>query len=200
MVQKRSNSRDIQRAATREKVYLSALDVFRRDGVEAARIEDISSDAGVSRGTFYFHFATKDDVLLELLQRSEGQLVEELNALDEAADFEQVLRSVAVHIAGTWADEPELLAGVGMVSMRSASTGRITDAREAHPVRYALIPHIERAMERGEIINLLPADITVDFFLMNMFGMALAWVSNDGADLAVLLDAFVSFFLRAIRT
>jgi AcrR family transcriptional regulator len=46
-----------------------ALREFREVGFAAAQIDRIARDAGVTRGTFYFHFAAKDDVLLELARR-----------------------------------------------------------------------------------------------------------------------------------
>ena len=50
---------------------------FRRVGVERASIGRIAETAGVSRPSFYFHFPTKDHVLLELqwtLEESEHVL------------------------------------------------------------------------------------------------------------------------------
>src|SRR5690606_227101 len=63
--------RDRQREETHRRLFETALDLFRRDGIEAASIEEIANRAGVSRGTFYFHFPTKDDVLLELIAEKE---------------------------------------------------------------------------------------------------------------------------------
>lgn len=200
MGQRRTNAREQQREATRERLFDAALELFRRDGLDAARIEDISSLAGVSRGSFYFHFPTKDDVLLELLRRTEAALVEDLEQLDPSTPFHDVLATVARHMSETWSREPVLLTGMGVVTMRAAAGGRFDEARAAHPARGALIPHVQRAMTNGELVNLLPADLTVDFFLMNLFGMALAWAGSEEADLDILLDAFVQFFLRAVRT
>src|SRR5690348_9883326 len=59
--------RDRQRVETRRRVRDCAVQVFRRDGLAAARIDDIVKAARVSRGTFYFHFPTKEDVIVELL-------------------------------------------------------------------------------------------------------------------------------------
>jgi len=36
------------------------------NGVEATTVEEIARAAGVTKGTFYFHFAHKEDVLLEM--------------------------------------------------------------------------------------------------------------------------------------
>jgi len=50
---------------TRRRVYEAALAEFQRVGVEAARIDDIVSAAGVSWGTFFHYFPSKQDVILE---------------------------------------------------------------------------------------------------------------------------------------
>jgi len=57
-----------QRKATRAKLIASALQLFSTSGYDHATIDDISQAAGYSKGAYYFHFSTKDDVLLELLR------------------------------------------------------------------------------------------------------------------------------------
>src|SRR5256885_6677478 len=57
-----------QRKATRSKLVDAALKLFATSGYEHATVDDISQEAGYSKGAYYFHFSTKDDVLLELLR------------------------------------------------------------------------------------------------------------------------------------
>jgi len=47
----------------------AAITVFARDGVDQARLEDISEEAGYTRGAFYSNFADKDDLITTLLER-----------------------------------------------------------------------------------------------------------------------------------
>jgi len=54
--------------ATRAKLFRAALRVFSRDGFEAARIEDIAAKAGFTRGAFYAHFPSKEDLFFALLE------------------------------------------------------------------------------------------------------------------------------------
>ncbi|MBI4308590.1 MAG: methyltransferase domain-containing protein [Chloroflexi bacterium] len=59
-------SRD-QAHTTRGKLLDAASRVFARDGYEAATVDDIVKDAGYSKGAFYVHFQTKEEVFLALL-------------------------------------------------------------------------------------------------------------------------------------
>src|SRR2546423_12664 len=70
-----------QREATRRRVYEASLEIFHRDGVQGSRIEDIVALAGVSSGTFYFHFTTKEDVLAQLIRESSARVAAKLQRL-----------------------------------------------------------------------------------------------------------------------
>jgi AcrR family transcriptional regulator len=55
---------------TRESLVSAALQLWSErgfaHGIESTTVEEITRAAGVSRNTFYFHFAHKQDVLLEM--------------------------------------------------------------------------------------------------------------------------------------
>jgi AcrR family transcriptional regulator len=67
--------------ATRRKLLEAAEKLFARDGFEAARLEDIASLAGYTRGAFYANFQSKEDIFFALQERWVGQRVSEVNAL-----------------------------------------------------------------------------------------------------------------------
>jgi len=54
---------------TRARILQAAQECFARDGYDVASIADICNRAGVSKGAFYHHFASKQALFLELLQR-----------------------------------------------------------------------------------------------------------------------------------
>jgi AcrR family transcriptional regulator len=74
-----SRSRD-----TRRKLTQAALDIWNQHGFEeafeATTVEEIAEAAGVSKGTFYFHFANKQEILLELGWATARRLVEDVDA------------------------------------------------------------------------------------------------------------------------
>lgn len=77
-----------RRAETRDRLISAAITVFARVGVDEARVEDISEEAGYTRGAFYSNFADKDELIVALLQR---QLQLATSAIESSLD--QVLAS-----------------------------------------------------------------------------------------------------------
>lgn len=190
--------RDQQREETRRKLYETALASFRARGVGATSIEEIAAAAGVSRGTFYFHYPTKEDVLLQLLQESQQGMAEQLDELPDAATLPEVLDQVADLLAAQWRDDASLLASIGMVALTRATTD-LANLDAIHPVHGALSPRFAAAATRGEIGDLIPPELLTQFFLANLFGAALAWCGNPVVPLDALLRSVVVFFLRATR-
>lgn len=59
---------------TREKILTAAETLFARQGYEAAGVAEICQAAGISKGAFYHHFASKQAVFQELLTAWLSQL------------------------------------------------------------------------------------------------------------------------------
>ena len=71
------------------------------------------------------------------------------------------------------------------------------ELEESHPIQAALVPWFQRAEARGETSALIPPVLLSEFFLVNLFGAALAWCGNPVVGLDDLLRNVVLFFLRA---
>jgi AcrR family transcriptional regulator len=79
----RRNKHQLRTEATRRKLLNSARRVFAREGFEAARIEDIAARTGFTRGAFYAHFKSKEDVFFALLEQQVKEHVQNIRALLE---------------------------------------------------------------------------------------------------------------------
>ena len=148
--------RDKQREETRRRIYRAALEVFRRDTVAGCRIDDIAAKAEVSRGAFYFHFPTKDDVLIELLREGERPVADAISELPLETSLEQVLEAIGLSLARFWENERTLLPDVAVVALKL--TAVVID-RSAEPVREALAKRFLLAAERGELSGVLPPEV-----------------------------------------
>lgn len=54
---------------SRTRLLDAALDVFRAKGYTATRVEDICAAAGLTKGSFFHHFKTKDDLAIAAADR-----------------------------------------------------------------------------------------------------------------------------------
>jgi len=52
----------------RNKIVSTADDLFYRQGFNHTSFSDISKAVGISRGNFYYHFKTKDDILAAVIE------------------------------------------------------------------------------------------------------------------------------------
>jgi AcrR family transcriptional regulator len=58
-------------APARERILNAAYDLFSRRGIRAVGTDEVIERAGVAKATLYRHFATKNDLVLAVLQRRE---------------------------------------------------------------------------------------------------------------------------------
>ena len=56
-------------ALTREDWIVAAVGALRRGGVDGVRIDVIAHELGVSRGSFYWHFRDRGELLETILSR-----------------------------------------------------------------------------------------------------------------------------------
>ncbi|MFF9199820.1 TetR/AcrR family transcriptional regulator [Streptomyces sp. NPDC014779] len=56
----------------KERLLSAAERLFYEEGIRAVGIERILSESGVGRASFYRHFPSKDDVVVEVLRRRDG--------------------------------------------------------------------------------------------------------------------------------
>jgi len=86
--------------ATRRRLLTAAEKTFARDGFEAARLEDIASLAGYTRGAFYANFRSKEDIFFALLEDWVAQRIGEVTALlAQHANPTARLRALREHYA-----------------------------------------------------------------------------------------------------
>jgi len=73
---RREVSRQQRRSsATHQKLLDAAHEVFAAKGFGATRIDDITERADVGKGTFYYHFGSKERVIQEVMASVLGELV-----------------------------------------------------------------------------------------------------------------------------
>jgi AcrR family transcriptional regulator len=189
-----STLRAQQKEATRALLFDVAMRLFEKRGYDAVNVDDIVRESGVARGTFYFHYESKEDILYEAVRRGEHEIVARLAALGPERPFRAVLETTCDAFAEIWGGRRDLLGDAGAVSMR-----RIVSAakeRNEEPIRLELVKHVERALAAGQLRSNLPAQMLADVFLLDVFAALMAWSANGDPPLSVVMPATIDLFLR----
>jgi AcrR family transcriptional regulator len=81
--------------ATKRKLLHAAFEIFARDGFEAARIDDVAAQAGYTRGAYYAHFQSKEDLFFAMLEHESRRYMERIRkGLDECITNEERIRTL----------------------------------------------------------------------------------------------------------
>ena len=179
-------------------MFDAAVREFEQVGVADADVGAIVDAAGVARGTFYFHFPSKEHALAELTRREEARIGEELvSALRRKRDLKSALATV---IKGIVAEEKRL----GHVLFRDVlnlyfSTNQ-PDLHDSatHPIALIVIDQIEVARARGEVYAEVDAGSTSVFFLIGVYGLLVTTGDPSPARMSVL-DKYLDHFCRGLE-
>jgi len=190
------SARETKRLQTRERLMGAAIAEFKRSGLAAADVGAIVTAAGVAHGTFFFHFPTKEHVLLELERREEERIAKQLSRyVDSERDLASLLQEAVRLIVGL---ESRLGAALfkDFLALHFSQT-RPTDESKAHPVIVTVAREIEHAQQSGQVdLDVNPMNSAV-FFLLGLY--ALLTTTHDWPAQGAMLEDYVTRTMRSIE-
>lgn len=189
--------REAKRLQTRERLMGAAIAEFKRAGMADADVGAIVAAAGVAHGTFFFHFPTKEHVLLELEQREEERIAKQFaQFLKKPHDLEAALRECVRLVISLEQRLGDLLFK-DFLALHFSQTRPRVDEGVDHPVIAKVADEIEGAQQRGDVAaDVYPVNSAV-FFLLGFY--ALLVTTNDWPTRDELLDDFVLRTLRGMQ-
>lgn len=91
-MEEKLTNRQIQAINTKNKIYNAAVELLENNGYQNIRIEDICKQAGVSVGSFYTHFNSKNDILVEIFKKADDYFREEVSkSLGDKSTFDKII-------------------------------------------------------------------------------------------------------------
>ena len=75
----------------RKKIVDKAWELFAKNGYKETKVKDITKDLGISKGSFYTYFATKDELLYEVLEKIKKEINRNLENINVNQVPEKVL-------------------------------------------------------------------------------------------------------------
>jgi len=171
-------TRSPEARSTQDRLRLVAMELFAERGYGGTSMSDIAAGVGVRKASLYNYYTSKDELLLDLLQRALDAWTESSRPpLEGRGSREQRLRAHLEAAVDFVADCPHEAAIVRLAATQIGGElgERVATMLSEHERDY--LPRMERffaeAMEEGEIEPADPSDVNVywqvfvDGFLIN---------------------------------
>lgn len=193
---KTPKTRDIQRRQTYQRLFDAALAEFSRVGVDEARINTICEHAGVAKGTFFYHFPTKDHVLLarqhQLSERMAERIGSELSCVANAKEFLKRLTAIVLEEHDALGDL-ELVRQINLAILRQGGAQSLGVKKTAFGK--VLIKQITQLQQRGILSPDVNATRFADCLRLSLFGFLInpqSSFNHERPTLSLLIDSLAA--------
>jgi AcrR family transcriptional regulator len=183
MESKKINGKKLQGAETKKKIYESADLLFREYGFDNVSVDSMVEKAGISKGSFYVHFDSKDALTAALIEEYVNKLDLSykafLGALPDSARTSTILLSLVGKIADIISDN----IGYNLIKLayriqidRNIGTGVLLSyGRDIYGVFSDLI---RRGIQQGEFRAELDAATTAEQLVTVLRGFTYEWCTR----------------------
>ncbi len=125
-------------ARTRARLLEAAKEVFEEDGFLEARISDIAERAGLSHGSFYHYFDSKEEIFREVAEAVEEQLSAPMAGVildpeSHASPPERIREALRRHLE-SYRREAKI---IGVIEQMSRYDKQVNDVRQARHEHYS---------------------------------------------------------------
>lgn len=184
----------------------AALCVFAARGYRNARLEEVAEAAGVTKGTIYHYFATKEDLLCRAIAEHHAETFGELDALvvDEPATASARIRRLVTWSVGAMGSAQRnvlrlLLQGI---AHEVPNVHREWVATGPYKAAGMLAELVRDGQRNGEFRSNVNPDVAARTLLSGLL-LQLVWrpdaATDDAPDEQRLIDDAVDFFLHGLR-
>lgn len=163
---------------TKERIFQAAKRILQKNGYENLSIKNICEEAGVSNGSFYHHFKTKDDLLSYYIEDQPSMDSDMLELPKNVEDAKKAIIGVYLNYAkycralGT-----EFIAGY--YTPHNQALNPTIRTERPYPI-VTVQNYLERAVCTGAIkLNLTVSDVVTDIRML-IIGNVFEWAMTNG--------------------
>lgn len=182
-----------QAITSRNNIYSTALKLMERHGFDNITIEMISKEAGVSVGSFYHYFNSKNDLLFELFKRGDDFFAEKVANSVSGQTAQEMILSYFDHFS-----EFYILNGIDIIKALYNTQSRLF-SDENRLIVTMLREIIAKGIENKELSESMSPREATDFLLVTARGLVYKWcVENGQFPLDKVMHRYIAQMLRSL--
>src|SRR5215813_10601482 len=154
--------------STKERLVNAAIEVFRRDGYERARVQDIAREAGLTTGAIYANYRGKAELLSEAITERTTRELEQLWRERAGQSAREVLARLADRLLREDDERPLILEAVAASARDPELAVMLRESVAEREGRLAAL--VDRAKQRNEVDTTIDTEVMARFCVMLAFG------------------------------
>jgi AcrR family transcriptional regulator len=193
-------------SAQQQAILSAALDEFAAHGFHDASLNRVIDAAGISKGSMYYYFDSKEDLYTHVTRVELGRLFEAVGPFSiptktEPDTFWSTLEDYYLRLMIALTDSPQLAALIR--GWLAASTSALQQAQQE--LEQSAMPWLESALAAGQQVGAVRADLPSGLLIAVIVGMGQAmdtWLVTQQPDaeaLPRLVRTLVGMIRRAIE-
>lgn len=163
---------------TKERIFQAAKEILQKNGYEKLSIKNICEVAGVSNGSFYHHFKTKDDLLSYYIEEQPSINPELLDVPSGKDAAKEAIVEVYLNYA-SYCEELGVDFIAGYYNPRNQALNPDIRTERPYPI-VTVQQYLEKAVDAGAIQLKLPIAEVVTDIRMLVIGNAFEWALRNG--------------------
>ncbi len=182
---------------TKDKIFKAAKEILKRNGYESLSIKNICEEAGVSNGSFYHHFQSKEDLLSYYI---EHQPLVQPELLVEPTSTKQLIHTI-IQVYLNYANYCQEL-GVDFISNYYTPKNEALNPELRTERSYPIVTvehYITTAISNGVIAPSIPIETITTDIRMLIIGNVFEWcLTNGTCDFSANIKRTLTIYLNHI--
>lgn len=163
---------------TKARIFKAAKHIMQKKGYEQLSIKNICEEAGVSNGSFYHHFKTKDDLLSYYIEEQPGMDPDILDLPHTVDEAKEAIVNVYLNYVQYCRD-----LGVEFISNyytpKNQSLNPLIRTERPYPI-VTVEEYLKKAMEAGVVHIDVPLELVTTDIRMIVIGNVFEWCLKSG--------------------
>lgn len=182
---------------TKERIFRAAKEILQKNGYENLSIKNICEVAGVSNGSFYHHFKTKDDLLSYYIEEQPSINPELLDLPMNKQGAIDAIIEVYLNYA-SYCEELGVDFIAGYYTPRNMALNPDIRTERPYPI-VTVQQYLEKAVDAKAVILALPIEEIVTDIRMLVIGNAFEWALRNGSvDIKANIKRSLTQYLNSV--
>ena len=164
---------------TKARIFCAAKSILKKQGYEALSIKNICEEAGVSNGSFYHHFKTKDDLLSYYIEEQPSINPDYLDLPASTAEAKTTIVHVYLNYV-TYCRELGVEFMANYYTPKNQSLNPLIRTERPYPI-VTVRNYLDKAVRAGVVTPRLSLDEITTDIRMIVIGNVFEWCLKNGS-------------------